>query len=220
MVDLPLVGGHPAIDLINSLERGIPRPHMPNQDFLTGPKEVRIWGQRVGLVDDREDAAVADAWRDEQDTAEGQRTRLIHIREALHALCVAAIDQTEPDAVTDEARQLLHREWQQAVSQSNLRTDINRRGYRLHLGENAATLIADRAAQAGIDLMTGDQLDRLGRCPIEGGGCGWLYLDHTKNRSRRWCRMADCGNHVKANRLTERRRRARTTTRQDDVTAQ
>ena len=38
--DLPLVGGHVAVDLINSLERGIPRPHLANQDFLRGPDEA------------------------------------------------------------------------------------------------------------------------------------------------------------------------------------
>ncbi len=32
----------------------------------------------------------------------------------------------------------------------------------------------------------------------ESESCGWLFLDTTKNRSRRWCSMAYCGNRVKA----------------------
>jgi predicted RNA-binding Zn ribbon-like protein len=36
-----------------------------------------------------------------------------------------------------------------------------------------------------------------------------VFLDRSRNGSRRWCRMADCGTTVKARRLTERRRAAR-----------
>jgi predicted RNA-binding Zn ribbon-like protein len=50
----------------------------------------------------------------------------------------------------------------------------------------------------------------LRRCPPDAGGCGWVFLDHSRNGSRRWCRMADCGTTAKARRLTERRRAART----------
>jgi predicted RNA-binding Zn ribbon-like protein len=36
-----------------------------------------------------------------------------------------------------------------------------------------------------------------------------MFLDRSRNHSRRWCRMADCGTEVKARRLTERRRATR-----------
>jgi predicted RNA-binding Zn ribbon-like protein len=31
-------------------------------------------------------------------------------------------------------------------------------------------------------------------------GCGVLFLDRTRNRSRRWCSMKSCGNRAKAQR--------------------
>lgn len=70
-------------------------------------------------------------------------------------------------------------------------------------------MIGDRLADAAVELVTGADVERVRRCPVEQGGCGWLFLDRTKNRSRTWCRMADCGSTVKARRLTERRRQAR-----------
>jgi predicted RNA-binding Zn ribbon-like protein len=42
-------------------------------------------------------------------------------------------------------------------------------------------------------IVDGDRT-RLGLCPA----CGWLYYDTTRNRSRRWCDMADCGSREKA----------------------
>jgi predicted RNA-binding Zn ribbon-like protein len=37
---------------------------------------------------------------------------------------------------------------------------------------------------------------RLKACPAD--RCGWAFYDHARNRSRRWCSMAVCGNRTKA----------------------
>ena len=65
------------------------------------------------------------------------------------------------------------------------------------------------APLAAVDLLTGPDAVRIKRCPVEQGGCGWVFVDRSRNSSRTWCRMADCGTAVKARRLTERRRQAR-----------
>jgi predicted RNA-binding Zn ribbon-like protein len=51
-------------------------------------------------------------------------------------------------------------------------------------------------AWSALDLVTHGEIARLKQCP--GQGCGWLFLDHSKNGSRRWCDMATCGNRAKA----------------------
>jgi predicted RNA-binding Zn ribbon-like protein len=48
-----------------------------------------------------------------------------------------------------------------------------------------------------------------GATPAGPSGCGFLFLDTTKNRGRRWCSMGECGGQVKASRQTARRRAAR-----------
>ena len=37
-------------------------------------------------------------------------------------------------------------------------------------------------------------------------GCLCLFIDKSRNRSRRWCDMADCGNQAKVRRFRERAR--------------
>ncbi|MDP1582193.1 MAG: CGNR zinc finger domain-containing protein [Bradyrhizobium sp.] len=56
--------------------------------------------------------------------------------------------------------------------------------------------IVGALAWAALDLLRSNELDRLKRCPAD--NCHWLFLDRTKNRSRRWCDMATCGNQAKA----------------------
>lgn len=48
------------------------------------------------------------------------------------------------------------------------------------------------------DLLTSEQLQRVSRCADD--RCGWLFLDTSRNRSRRWCDMKDCGNRAKVRR--------------------
>lgn len=56
-----------------------------------------------------------------------------------------------------------------------------------------------------IGLLTGGPLTRLKQC----AGCSFLFLDESKNRSRRWCSMADCGTAEKMRRYVNARRERR-----------
>ncbi|MEU8197991.1 CGNR zinc finger domain-containing protein [Microbispora amethystogenes] len=85
------------------------------------------------------------------------------------------------------------------------------RAVRLLVGTSPALLVPDRLAHAAVEFLSTADLRRLRVCPLAEGGCGWLFLDHSRNGSRRWCAMEDCGSQAKARRLTERRRARRAT---------
>lgn len=57
-------------------------------------------------------------------------------------------------------------------------------------------------AQAAADLLTGEQLANVREC--EAADCQWLFLDTSRNHSRRWCDMSACGNREKARRHYQR----------------
>jgi predicted RNA-binding Zn ribbon-like protein len=63
----------------------------------------------------------------------------------------------------------------------------------------------DALVASAAELLAAGPLDRLRVC----ANCPWLFLDLSRNGSRRWCSMEGCGNEVKSRRLTERRRAAR-----------
>ena len=64
-------------------------------------------------------------------------------------------------------------------------------------------------AQSAIELATSGSLGRVKACASQ-DGCQYLFVDTSKNGSRRWCSMTDCGNQAKSKRLTARRRADRT----------
>ncbi len=55
---------------------------------------------------------------------------------------------------------------------------------------------------AATDLLTSVSRGLVRQC--EDAGCGWLFLDRSNARTRRWCSMADCGNRNKARKYYRR----------------
>ena len=56
--------------------------------------------------------------------------------------------------------------------------------------------------ESARELLTTDRLRRVRQCPAH--DCGWLFLDTSKNGSRRWCRMDGCGAKAKMRRYRAR----------------
>lgn len=52
--------------------------------------------------------------------------------------------------------------------------------------------------RSAADLLTSPMLSSLRRCASD--ACDWLFLDNSRNGSRRWCSMRTCGNRAKARR--------------------
>jgi predicted RNA-binding Zn ribbon-like protein len=79
-------------------------------------------------------------------------------------------------------------------------------GYRWSLDPSAAALDAamQPLVESAVSLLTSAKLERLRRCG--NSTCYWLFIDETRNHSRRWCEMASCGNVVKVRRHRERAR--------------
>lgn len=60
-------------------------------------------------------------------------------------------------------------------------------------------------ARSAGDLLASDSLDRVRQC-ADDRGCGYLFIDTSRNGSRRWCSMESCGNRAKARRFQRRQK--------------
>jgi predicted RNA-binding Zn ribbon-like protein len=206
--ELPLVGGHVALDLVNTVEPRLPAAG--RHEHLVEPRDVLTWAQHAVLIDEAEARSVTDAWEAEPSSASTALASIKQIRESLASVLYAVIDPATHTAETDVALDYLWLRWSTAAARSSL---VLKRhpdaGVRLNVGSTAASLIPDRAAHAAVELLCDADLTRLGYCPPDQHGCGWLFLDCSRNGSRRWCTMEGCGAFAKARRLTERRRASR-----------
>jgi predicted RNA-binding Zn ribbon-like protein len=69
-------------------------------------------------------------------------------------------------------------------------------------GEIGTESLLHPIVKSAADLLVSAELDRLRICANP--QCGWLFLDSSRNRSRRWCSMESCGNRAKARRFYRR----------------
>jgi predicted RNA-binding Zn ribbon-like protein len=225
MNDFAIVGGHPALDLANTVA---PRQD-GGVDHLQTPAGLLEWARRVAIVDASSAARVRQAWsaaatgmadaspgdlavvdREREvpaaDAKAAPRDRATSLANAALADVHAIRALIEP-ALAGESLPAVSRRWASAVARSVLVPGDGRA--ELEVGTDPAFLIGDRLADALVDLLRTADRSRLRECPIPDGGCGWLFLDRSRNGSRRWCTMDDCGTHAKSRRLTERRRARR-----------
>lgn len=182
-------------------------------DHLTVPDDLLTWAERAKIVDAQEASAVAAVWAASPAAGRRALSAVKDTREALSAVLTALVSPGTGPEGTELDLEHLRLGWAAAAGRSRLVLEQGAgRSARLIVGTTPALLIPDRLAYAAVELLCHADLARLGICPAEADGCGWLFIDHSRNHSRRWCVMdGSCGSQVKARRLTERRRTARAT---------
>ena len=206
------MGGHVALDLVNTVAPRLPggTEHI---EYVDTPQDLLAWARRVRLVTKADAESIRLAWAGSPTSAAQALRAALDVREATYGVLMAALGT--PDAATSDAANDLERlslRWAAAAARSGLVLGgPTGPAARLVVGTTPALLIADRLAHAAVDLLRTVDLGRVRVCPIDEGGCGWLFLDRSRNGSRRWCAMADCGAQAKARRLTARRRAIRAT---------
>jgi predicted RNA-binding Zn ribbon-like protein len=61
--------------------------------------------------------------------------------------------------------------------------------------------------RSAAELLANERLQRVRECAA--ANCTWLFVDESRNHSRRWCDMRACGNRMKARRHYKRMKAAR-----------
>lgn len=194
---LLIVGGNLALDLANTVDE----PGLPTEfDHLGDPATALAWSEQVGLVDRAQRAELTRSAEREPDRAVAELRRLTRLRRAVQDVFGAVADG---GTVAEPGWAALRRAAGDAVAGAGLDWRAERIRPTWSLDDLAA--LGRPIAYAGWALVTSGPLDRVKRCHA----CPWLYLDHSKNGSRRWCSMEDCGKAVKMRRYVARRAAAR-----------
>jgi len=170
-------------------------------DLLCDFAGVVTWATTAGAISEAEARRLPKALLRRGARAQRAYAEVIRLREALYRIFAAASTSTDP--AEDDLAVL--NETLAAVSTGE-RVRYTSDGFRLSWdGEVGLLRILWPIARSAQELLLSDQLARVKECA--GHPCGWLFVDTSKNRSRRWCDMSHCGNRAKARRHYERHRR-------------
>lgn len=154
------------------------------------------WAQQAGLLThDRAEHLVEEGVGRSEEAGQ-VLDRAITLREAIYRIfsAVAADRSPEPEDLDCLNAAL-------AESLGWLRVGQTNDGFTWNWGGDAAAMdqMLWPIARSAATLLTSEELDRVREC-ADDRGCGYLFMDTSRNRSRKWCDMRGCGNRAKARR--------------------
>jgi predicted RNA-binding Zn ribbon-like protein len=179
------VGGHLALDFCNTAgEHLAERP----DEFLLDWESILRWATQVGMVGPE---SYLELLR-HPETLDG----IVQLREAIYRVGLAVagarrLSKGDVDFIRERANALR--------PEIEFRDNLGRwRPAPPHASEQLCAVLAAEA----LSLFCSPKAARIGVC--EGGNCGWLFLDESRGKRRRWCNMNDCGSRAKARRFYDR----------------
>lgn len=182
--------GVACLDFANTLSwRLSERSH----EWLDSYENLLEWAILVGVIEAEEFQAEKNKIPKPAEEIKPLLARAIHLREAIYRIFSAISGGRQAEEVDI---QILNEEIHQASEHRLLTRSGNRYGWCWAKGTTLPDRILGAVARSAGDLLTSDELKRVGKC--QGDGCGWLFIDNSKNHTRRWCSMNDCGNRAKA----------------------
>jgi len=194
--DLALHGGRLPLDFVNSVGAWFPQRA---RDYLTSYDDLLAWSVHAGALDAGALKPLRQTAARDPEAAQLVYTKALALRETLHAL-FAAVAHGEAPPAGDIARLNAALESAQSYRQITATDEAIRWAW---AGPpDALDRMLWPIAYEAAELLTATELERVRECPAP--DCGWLFLDLSKNRSRRWCSMETCGNQAKVRRHYQR----------------
>lgn len=180
----PLDGGNLCLNFINTIkDRLVADP----KDYLTGKNEWIAWLKQVDILEED----VEDSTEINFDLA-----KIIKERELLHRIFQGLVFKRE---IKEKDLKCFDQSLVKVRRSTKLFIANNQPQEYLEIDKNDLNSYLLKIGKAAHELLVSEETDRIKEC----GNCGWIYLDSSKNKCRKWCNMDTCGNEVKARKYYE-----------------
>ena len=198
--EMRLVGGRLCLDFVNTVD-GRKNDSSPLGEKLDAYSDLVAWSRHSDIVTASEATRLMKESKQKAAAANSVLRRAIALREALYRIFKAAMMERAPRSIDLETvnDELLK-------ARKNERLISTAKGFRWELidGETALDRMLWSVAQSAAEFLSAGDFSRLRECG--GEECGWFFEDTSRNRSRQWCHMQDCGNRAKVRRFRTRLR--------------
>jgi predicted RNA-binding Zn ribbon-like protein len=195
-----LIGGALCLDFANTVDdRTEPEPH----DYLPSYPALLAWSLHAGALGQAEVSRIGELARKEPAPAERALATALGAREALYSVFDAVAGGAHPGPqLLAPVNRVLSRlggaaRLVPAGREARLEWEAGR--------EVTLDTPALRVIGSAVELLTGSDLARVRQCAAT--DCSWLFLDPTRNHSRRWCRSDRCGARDRFRRYYARHRK-------------
>jgi predicted RNA-binding Zn ribbon-like protein len=196
--NLKLIGGLLCLDYANTVDwRTADHPY----DWFVGYADLAAWSRHVGILDEQTNRALLKKAEQNPTDASSVLKQAVELREAIFQIFHALACKRSPKA-SDVAA--LNRFLADSLSRMEIALKEAGFAWKWSGAKHSLEQMLWPVARSAAEFLTSGDLERIRICA--GEGCGWLFIDTSKNRRRRWCAMESCGNREKARRHYKKRR--------------
>jgi predicted RNA-binding Zn ribbon-like protein len=195
LTDLRIVGGNLALDFVNTCAG--PRHGPADTEWLSSYEDFAAWSRHPGVGH----PSAAPSETAPRPAAIAALARVQACRDDMYEIFLALGDGSAPP---DPALRRLHLVYIEALAQGQLTGGTEGCAWTWDPGSGLLAPLWSVVA-AAVELLTHGTTGSIKSC----GACRFLFIDHSKNGSRRWCSMDDCGKAAKIARYLQRRSDAR-----------
>ncbi len=192
------IGGALCLDFVNTVSS-----HHEEQahEHLNSYDDLLEWARQRGVLSEGEIEGLAREAARQPAAADSALRRAIELRHAIYRI-FAALSSGKPTPRVSLDR--LNKYLAGALAHAIVTEEESGFTWGWSGGESELDRMLWPVARSTADLLVSEQIGRVRECG--GHDCGWLFVDTSKNKSRRWCDMGDCGNRAKAHRHYRRQK--------------
>lgn len=196
--NLELVGGRLCLDFANTVSS---RSDGLGREYLTSYDDLLTWSLHAGILGEAAAAGLRRWASGHPDRAASVLEHVIAQREMLYEIFAAVADGQDPRR---EALSGLNGAVRETVSRLEISPSEEGFEWTWCLDEVDPEQMLWPIVRSAAELLTSKDLGRVRKCGRD--GCDWLFVDMSKNQSRRWCSMGVCGSRVKSRRYYHRKK--------------
>jgi predicted RNA-binding Zn ribbon-like protein len=180
------------------------REYTVRDDRFHDYADLVAWALRASIVDEAQAKGLMREAAAHSATATAVWRRGLRLRASIHSIASTLEARQSPEAGDLDvlAREAALSRDRETLRRSGAAKEPGNLEWHFPEGPLPLDAILAPVARSAEDYFTRGDLSRLHTCP--GDDCGWLFEDTTRNRSRRWCDMGDCGNSAKVQKFRAR----------------
>ncbi|MCP4245587.1 MAG: hypothetical protein GY778_00920, partial [bacterium] len=169
-------------------------------ELLNAYVDLVDWSRQAGILSEAEAKRLGSLAGRHPARAANVLRRAVKLREAIFGIVSATASGESPTA---DDLAIFNRELSQAMARARLVDAADHFHFAWPNDADALDRMLPPIVHSAANLLTSGDAARVRVCSSD--CCDWLFLDGTKNRSRRWCDMKVCGNRAKVQAHRKRR---------------
>jgi len=195
--DYELIAAHPVLDLVNTLDWRFRDGN--SEELLDTHRNLLRFLEQSGLLTPGQTGRMARgvSGKDTSRIVEAVR----ELREAVAEVLYAMLDRRKPTAASIKTLEAC---FKAASKHQSLSWSDSGLIWDWPLIASSPDLPLWILSLSASKLLTSNEIEKIRAC--DNPECRWLFLDTSKNHTRRWCDMKICGNRMKARRFKAQHR--------------